>query len=122
MKRALRFFYLMLGTAVLIAPFSVTAVSYYPIDDYFYVGTLVCLFQSGTAEIKKQIHIQDTLPVVRKDSRGALGQVGKIVVKSYIDDDYLLAEVIDGALLKGDIAKKGDAACLLVSAGEQCKR
>ncbi len=73
-------------------------------------GDIVCMFQSGTAEVRKIIHIGDVLPVYREDSEHQARPVGKIRILSYVKEDYLEAEVIEGELMTGDIAKKGDVA------------
>jgi hypothetical protein len=84
-------------------------------------GTVVCLFQSGTADVKKAININDILPVYRESISNALKEVGKIKVLSYVGEDYLKGEVVEGELKAGDIAKKGDVASLIISSGDKCK-
>ena len=84
-------------------------------------GTVVCLFQSGTADVKKAININDILPVYRENKSHELKEVGKIKVLSYVGEDYLKGEVVEGELKAGDIAKKGDVASLIISSGDKCK-
>ena len=84
-------------------------------------GTVVCLFQSGTADVKKAINVNDILPVYRESKSHELKEVGKIKVLSYVGEDYLKGEVIEGELKAGDIAKKGDVASLIISSGNSCK-
>ncbi len=84
-------------------------------------GDIVCLFQSGTAEVKKIIHIGDVLPVYREDREHQARPVGKIRILSYVGEDYLQAEVVEGKLMTGDIAKKDDVASLLPSSEDKCK-
>jgi hypothetical protein len=84
-------------------------------------GTIVCLFQSGTAEVKKAISIGDVIVVYREGPKHELKEVGKIKVLSYVGEDYLKGEVVEGELKVGDIAKKGDVASLIISSGEKCK-
>ena len=48
-------------------------------------------------------------------------QVGKIRIISYIGEDYLKGEVVEGEVKVGDIAKKGDVASLVVSESKTCK-
>jgi hypothetical protein len=50
-----------------------------------------------------------------------LKEVGKIKVLSYVGEDYLKGEVVEGELKAGDIAKKGDVASLIISSGDKCK-
>ncbi len=84
-------------------------------------GTIVCLFQSGTADVRKAFAINDILLVYRERKAHELKEVGKIRVLSYSGEDYLKGEVVEGELRAGDIAKKGDAASLILSAGNGCK-
>jgi hypothetical protein len=84
-------------------------------------GDTVCLFQSGTADVKKTININDILPVFRENRSHELKEVGKIRVLSYVGEDYLKGEVVEGKLQAGDIAKKGDVASLIISSGDKCK-
>jgi hypothetical protein len=84
-------------------------------------GTVVCLFQSGTADVKKAININDILPVYRESKSHELKEVGKIKVLSYVGEDYLKGEVVEGELKAGDIAKKGDVASLIISSDDKCK-
>ena len=84
-------------------------------------GIIVCLFQSGTADVKKAINVNDVLPVYRESKSHELKEVGKIKVLSYVGDDYLKGEVVEGEIKAGDIAKKGDVASLIISSGDKCK-
>ena len=83
-------------------------------------GETVCLFQSGTADVKKAISIGDVLVVYRENPKHDLKEVGKIKVLSYSGEDYLKGEVVEGELKAGDIAKKGDVASLVISSGDKC--
>ncbi len=83
-------------------------------------GAVVCLFQSGTADVKKAINVNDILPVYRESKSHELKEVGKIKVLSYVGEDYLKGEVVEGELKVGDIAKKGDVASLIISSGDKC--
>lgn len=84
-------------------------------------GTVVCLFQSGTTDVKKAINVNDILPVYRESKSHELKEVGKIKVLSYVGEDYLKGEIVEGELKVGDIAKKGDVASLIISSGDKCK-
>jgi hypothetical protein len=84
-------------------------------------GTVVCLFQSGTADVKKAINVNDILPVYREQKSRELKEVGKIKVLSYVGEDYLKGEVVEGEIRPGDIAKKGDVASLIISSGDKCR-
>jgi hypothetical protein len=83
-------------------------------------GTVVCLFQSGTADVKKAINVNDVLPVYRESKSHELKEVGKIKVLSYVREDYLKGEVVEGEIKAGDIVKKGDVASLIISPGDKC--
>jgi len=84
-------------------------------------GTVVCLFQSGTADVKKAINVNDILPVFRESKSHELKEVGKIKVLSYVGEDYLKGEIVEGEIKPGDVAKKGDVASLIISSGDKCK-
>ena len=110
-------------------PQRVKAVSWSPIQEereekaakgIMVKGTVVCLFQSGTADVKKAININDILPVYRESKSHELKEVGKIKVLSYVGEDYLKGEIVEGELKAGDIAKKGDVASLIISSGDKC--
>jgi len=83
-------------------------------------GDIVCLFQSGTADVRKGITVNDVLPVYRETKSHELLEVGKVKVLSYVGADYIKGEVIEGELKAGDIAKKGDVASLIISSGDKC--
>ncbi len=84
-------------------------------------GETVCLFQSGTMDVKQEIKINDILPVYRENKSHEPKEVGKIKVLSYVGEDYLKGEVVEGELKAGDIAKKGDVASLVISSENSCK-
>jgi hypothetical protein len=84
-------------------------------------GEIVCLFESGTADVKKSIRVGDLLTVYRERGKHELKEGGKIKVLSYIGEDYLKGEVIEGEVRTGDIAKKGDVASLVISSEDKCK-
>ena len=84
-------------------------------------GETVCLFQSGTEDVRKTIGIGDVLIVYREGGDREHREVGKIKVLSYAGEDYIKAEVVDGAVQTGDVARKGNVASLVISSSEQCK-
>jgi len=84
-------------------------------------GEVVCLFQSGTADVKKTIIANDVLTVYRETKSHALKRAGKIKVLSYVGEDYLKGEIVEGEIMVGDIAKKGDVASLVISSENSCK-
>ncbi len=84
-------------------------------------GTVVCLFESGTADVRNAITTGDTLIVYRENKFHELKAVGKIKMLSYSGENYLKGEVLEGGIKAGDIAKKGDVASLIISPGKSCK-
>jgi hypothetical protein len=106
------------------APVTVFAVSYQPEifhrhgeQETFFRGDIVYLFQSGTADVRNAIHVNDVLTVYRTDSACRVAEVGKIRILSYVRDTYLKGEVVEGQLRRDDIAKKDKVSCLVISAG-----
>ena len=84
-------------------------------------GETVCLFQSGTEDIRKTIVVGDILIVYREGGKRGHEEVGKIKVLSYVGEDYIKGEVLEGRVQTGDVAKKGAVAGLVISSGERCK-
>ena len=84
-------------------------------------GEEVCLFQSGTADVRKELHVDDILTVYRENRDHQLQAVGKIRIRSYVGEDYLKGEVVEGEVKAGDIAKKGDAASLVIASDVKCQ-
>ena len=84
-------------------------------------GETVCLFQSGTEDVRKAIAIGDVLIVHREGVNHEHVAVGKIRVLSYVGEDYIKGEVVDGVVQTGDLAKKGKVAGLVISTEERCK-
>ena len=111
-------------------PQLVNAVSWSPIEEervekaakgIILKGATVCLFESGTADVKKAISIGDILVVYAEGPKHELKEVGKIKVLSYSGEDYMKGEVVEGEIKPGDIAKKGEVASLVISSGDKCK-
>jgi len=111
-------------------PQVVNAVSWSPIEEervekaakgIMLKGATVCLFESGTADVKKAISIGDILVVYAEGPKHELKEVGKIKVLSYSGEDYMKGEVVEGEIKPGDIAKKGEVASLVISSADKCK-
>lgn len=128
MKKIAKFFVVLLISCMGL-PQLVNAVSWSPLQEereekaakgIMVKGTVVCLFQSGTADVKKAISIGDVLVVYREGPKHELKEVGKLKVLSYSGEDYLKGEVVEGELKAGDIAKKGDVAGLIISSSDKC--
>ncbi len=84
-------------------------------------GETVCLFQSGTSDVKSEVHVNDLLTVYREAESHNLVQVGKLKVLSFVGADYFKAVVVEGEVMTGDIAKKGNVASLVISHEDKCK-
>jgi hypothetical protein len=84
-------------------------------------GETVCLFQSGTEDVRKTISIGDVLIVYRESENHEHKEVGKIRVLSYAGEDYIKGEVVDGTVQTGDVAKKKNVATLVIDSSERCK-
>jgi len=107
-------------------PLTAVAASYLPA--FFYhqndiaetvikAGHTVYLFHSGTEDVKRTIHVNDILIVYRISPLCEVKKVGAIKVVSNIADTYFKAEVAEGEIRPNDIAKKGNASCLVISVG-----
>lgn len=79
-------------------------------------GDTLRLFHSGTADVRKEICLKDVLPVYRELMTGGhttVKEVGKVKVVDYVGDHYFEAQVLEGEVKVGDIAKKGTASCMI---------
>ena len=82
------------------------------------VGTKLYLFCSGTAEARKTINVNDVLTVYREyppDFSLESREVGKVRILSALGEYYFEAEVIEGHVQPGNVAKKGTVACYITS-------
>lgn len=80
------------------------------------VGGMVHLFHSGTADVKKEICINDVIPVYRETLGGSSvksRKVGQVKVVGYAGEHYFEAKIIKGEIKVGDVAKKNTASCLV---------
>jgi hypothetical protein len=109
---------------VFIDPLPLFAAPYYPAQLYhrqarhekFVKGDTVYLFHSGTDDVKKNIHVNDTLTVYRTSPSCEVTPVGIIRVISFVGEIYIKSEVFAGEIRPDDIAKKDNASCLVISA------
>lgn len=85
--------------------------------DRFVKGDVVYLFHSGTEDVKKTIHINDTLAVSRITASCEVVPIGLIKVISFVGETYIKGEVFAGEIRPDDIAKKDKVSCLVISAG-----
>jgi hypothetical protein len=80
-------------------------------------GQKVWLFHSGTPDVRKEICLNDIIPVYREVKAGnnyKVEEVGKIKVLSYDGRNYFEAMVVSGEARIGDIATQKTASCLVV--------
>ena len=84
-------------------------------------GETVCLFESGTEDVRKMIIVGDILIVYRQSGDRKDKEVGKIRVLSYASEDYIKGELAEGTVQTGDVAKKGNVASLVIFSDERCK-
>jgi hypothetical protein len=80
------------------------------------VGNTVHLFHSGTADVRKDICLNDVLPVYRETPAGShtyVKEVGRVKVLSYAGAHYFEAKVVKGEIKVGDVAEKKGAYCLV---------
>ena len=80
------------------------------------VGNKVNLFHSGTADVKKEICLGDTLTVYREQGKNRQQkiEVGQVKVLGYAGEHYFEAEIVKGEIKTGDIATKNTASCLVM--------
>ncbi len=82
-------------------------------------GGTVHVFHSGTHDVTNTVRNGDIFVVYRIDSSCKMTEVGRIRFITFVGETYMEAEVIEGELKAGDIAKKGNISGLLV-ATEPC--
>jgi len=114
---------MLLSLLSLSAPLYASAVSY-PVQlyhrearhDKFVKGDTVYMFHSGTEEVKKTIHVNDTLAVYRTSPSCEATPIGIIRVTAFVGETYIKGEVFTGEIKPDDIAKKENVSCLVISA------
>jgi hypothetical protein len=118
-NRAILFFSLLIVSIMLSAPMTSRALEKQPRikgEVVMKTGSRVHMFHSGTADVKKEICINDVIPVYRETPTGGhttTKEVGKVKVLSYAGEHYFEAEVVAGQVKVGDVAKKETASCLI---------
>lgn len=124
MKNLLKVVMLLVFSALAAAPMAAYAAGTVKSEVVMKEGNKVHLFHSGTQEVKKEICLNDVIPVYRDVPAGyrtakladqvkTLKEVGKVKVLSYAGDHYFEAEVVEGRVRPGDVAKKEAAYCLV---------
>lgn len=105
--------------AVLALPLAAQALEKQPLiqsEVVMKVGNKVNLFHSGTEDVKKEVCLNDVIPVYRELMAGghtSTKEVGKVKVLSYAGEHYFEAQVVEGEVKPGDVAKKKTAGCLI---------
>lgn len=123
-KGRIKIIIMILLLLVVCAPLAAFAVSY-PAQlyhrevrhDKFVKGDTVYMFHSGTEDVRKTIHVNDTLAVYRVTPTCEVVPVGIVKVVSFTGETYLKGEVFAGEIKPDDIAKQGNVSCLIISAG-----
>ena len=109
-------------------PTTALCVAYYPLyhlqqgdETAAPVGQTIYLFFSGTDEERRSLHEGDILSVSRIDRACDAAVIGKVRVLALLGETYLKAEVLEGRIKTGDIARKDAISCLVMPA-EPCQR
>lgn len=124
MKNLLRVVMLLVFSAVAVTPMAAYAAGKVKSEVVMKEGNKVHLFHSGTQEVKKEVCLNDVIPVYRDVPTGyrtakaadqvkTLKEVGKVKVLSYLGDHYFEAQVVEGQVRAGDVVKKDAAYCLV---------
>ncbi|WP_298439548.1 hypothetical protein [Geobacter sp.] len=107
---------ILIASLLVSAPLKAVAADKVTSEVVMKVGNKVHLFHSGTADVKKEICLNDVLKVYREIG-GAKNpkevEVGQVKVESYVGSHYFEAQVIKGEIRPGDIARKKAATCLV---------
>lgn len=99
-------------------PFPENEPAYLKDEAVLNVGTRLYLFHSGTDDVKKAINVNDVLTVYREYPSGIsleARETGKVKILSFSGGYYYEAEVIEGAVHPGYLARKGTIACFITS-------
>lgn len=115
---------LVVFSALAISPMAVYAAGKVKSEVVMKQGNKVHLFHSGNELAKKEICLDDVIPVYREvavgyrslkgaDQAKSLKEVGKVKVISYVGDHYVEAEIVEGEVRYGDVAKKESTYCLV---------
>jgi len=114
--------------AAIAFPAAALAASYYPLyhiqegdETAAPAGREIYLFFSGTDEERRSLREGDFLAVSRIDRSCEAAVVGKIRVLGLLGETYFKAEVVEGRIRVGDIARQHAFSCLVIPA-EPCAR
>ena len=87
-------------------------------DAVMKVGSKLYLFHSGTEGVTKTMKVGDILAVYREYPDGfspETSESGKVKVLSSLGENYFEAEVVEGEIRTGYLARKGTVACFVTS-------
>lgn len=88
-------------------------------------GDTVRLFHGGAKEAKEVFCLNETVPVYRETWENyavmSYKEVGKVKITQLRGEHYFDAEVVEGEVKDGDIARKKDLGCLVRMPGEEMK-
>jgi hypothetical protein len=82
-------------------------------------GTRLYLFHNSTQEVNDAINVNDILVVYRGYPHHLSlesTETGKVKVLSSLGENYYEAEVVEGTIIPGELARKGTAVCFITSA------
>lgn len=99
-------------------PFPENSPAYLQNETVLKTGTKLYLFHSGTEEVKKTININKILVVYREyppELSLEPRETGKVRILSSSGEYYFEAEVIEGKVQPGYLARKGTVACFITS-------
>jgi hypothetical protein len=99
-------------------PFPKGRPAYPKVDAAMTTGSRLYLFHSSKEEVKNTININDTLIVYREsptDSSLEPRKTGKVKILSTLGANYYEAEVIEGSIQPGSLARKGAVVCFITS-------
>jgi hypothetical protein len=116
MKKMLKLLVLLFFGTLAVSPLAVYAKEKVKGEVVMKMGNKIHLFHSGTADVKKDICLNDVITVYRETPTGGhmtVKEVGKVKVISYAGEHYFEAEVVKGEIKVGDVAKKEGAYCLV---------
>ena len=116
MRRIFNVLVLFLFAIAVISPVAAFAKEKVKSEVVMLEGKKLHLFHSGTADVKKDICVNDVIPVYRETPAGShinVREVGQVKVLSYVGEHYFEAVVVKGEIKVGDVAKKEGAYCLV---------
>ena len=124
MKRASRLLTLLMIVSLVVTatgfavtyPFPAREPARFANGEALQVGTKMCLFHSGTEEVRSAIGVNDVLTVYHGSPYNLCPEakpVGKVKVLSPQGAYYFTGEVIEGEVRPGDMAMKSGVACFV---------